>query len=96
VGAAVAVFVGGLEGLFFSMIPLSFMDGAKIAQWNRLLWFLTFGAAGFLFWHVLLNQEGAFLHALPERKVIVALTLLAFYSIVTLGTWAYFRQRVKG
>jgi len=96
VGAAVAVFVGGLEGLFFSMIPLSFMDGAKIAQWNRLLWFLMFAAAAFLFWHVLLNQEGAYLHALPERKVIAALSLLAFYSIVTVGTWAYFRQRVKG
>jgi hypothetical protein len=95
VGAAVAVFVGGLEGLFFSMIPLSFMDGAKIAQWHRLLWFLMFGAAGFLFWHVLLNQEGTYLHALPERKVVAALSLLAFYSIVTVGTWAYFRQRVK-
>jgi len=94
-GAAVAVFVGGLEGLFFSMIPLTFMDGAKLAQWNRLLWFLMFGAAGFLFWHVLLNQEGAYLHALPERKVVAALTLLAFYSIVTLGTWAYFRRRVE-
>jgi len=95
VGAAVTVFVGGLEGLFFSMIPLRFMDGAKIAQWNRLLWFLTFGAAAFLFWHVLLNQEGAYLHALPERKVVAALSLLTFYSIVTVGTWAYFRQRVK-
>jgi len=95
VGAAVALFVGGLEGLFFSMIPLRFMDGAKIAQWNRLLWFLTFGAAAFLFWHVLLNQEGAYLHALPERKVVAALSLLTFYTIVTMGTWAYFRQRVK-
>ena len=95
-GAAAAVFVAGLEGLFFNMIPLSFMDGAKIAQWNRLLWFLMFGVAGFLFWHVLLNQEGVYLHALPERKVVAALGLLAFYSIVTLGTWAYFRQRVYG
>jgi hypothetical protein len=96
VGAAVAVFVGGLEGLFFTMIPLSFMDGAKIAKWNRLLWFLMFAAAAFLFWHVLLNQEGAYLHVLPQRKVIAALSLLAFYSIVTVGTWAYFRRRVKG
>jgi hypothetical protein len=95
-GAAVAVFVVGLEGLFFNMIPLSFMDGAKIAEWNRLLWFLMFGVAGFLFWHVLLNQEGAYLDVLPEKRVIAALGLLAFYSIVTLGTWAYFRRRVEG
>jgi hypothetical protein len=95
-GAVVAVFVVGLEGLFFNMIPLSFMDGAKIAEWNRLLWFLMFGAAGFLFWHVLLNQEGAYLDALPEKRVIAALSLLAFYSIITLVTWAYFHGRVYG
>jgi hypothetical protein len=95
-GAAVAVFVAGLEGLFFNMIPLRFMDGAKIAEWNRLLWFLMFGAAAFLFWWVLLNQEGAYADALAQRRVVAALSLLAFYSNVTLGTWAYFRQRVKG
>ena len=95
-GAAVAVFVVGLEGLFFNMIPLSFMDGAKIAEWNRLLWFLMFGAAGFLFCWVLLNQEDAYAGALAEKRVVMALSLLAFYSIVTLATWAYFRGRVYG
>ena len=76
------------------MIPLSFMDGAKIAQWNRLLWLLVFGAAGFLFWHVLLNQESKFLDALDRRNVEAALALLSFYSVVTLVTWGYFRERV--
>ncbi len=95
-GAAVVVFVAGLQGVFFNMIPLSFMHGARIAQWNRLLWLLMFGVAGFLFWHVLLNQEGAYLKVLEEKRVIAALALLAFYSFVTLATWAYFRGRVYG
>lgn len=95
-GMAVAVFVAGLQGLFFRMIPLSFMDGAKIAEWNRLLWLLMFGAAGFLFWHVLLNQEGAYVEALQEKSSIAVFGLLSFYSMVTLVTWAYFRGRVYG
>ena len=92
-GAAVAVFVVGLEGLFFNMIPLTFMDGAKIAGWNRLLWFVMFVTAAFLFWHVLLNQEGAYMEPLRETRVITALSLLAVYSIITLATWTYFRVR---
>ena len=95
-GTVVAVFVAGLQGVFFSMVPLSFMDGAKIAQWNRLLWLLLFGAAAFLFWHVLLNQEGAFLKALEQRRVVAALVLLSLYSIITVFTWLYFRGRVYG
>jgi hypothetical protein len=95
-GAAVTVFVVGLEGLFFSMIPLRFMDGAKIAKWNRLFWFLIFGLAGFLFCWVLLNPGSAYVQAVRETRVITALSLLAFYSLITVGTWAYFRQRVKG
>jgi hypothetical protein len=95
-GAATAVFVVGLEGLFFNMVPLTFMDGAKIAGWNRWLWLLMFGGSGFLFWHVLLNREGVYLDVLRETKAIAAFGLLAFYSIVTLATWAYFRGRVYG
>jgi hypothetical protein len=95
-GTAVAVFVAGLQGLFFSLIPLSFMHGARIAQWNRLLWLLMFGVSGFLFWHVLLNQEGAYLEAVEQRRVIAALALLSFYSLVTLAAWVYFRGRVYG
>ena len=94
--AAVAVFVAGLQGLFFNMIPLTFFDGAKMAEWNRWVWFALFGVAGFLFWHVLLNKEGAYLGALPDKRVITALSLLAFYSGVSLTTWAYFRRRVYG
>jgi hypothetical protein len=95
-GTAVAVFVAGLQGVFFSLIPLSFMHGARIAQWNRLLWLLMFGVSGFLFWHVLLNQEGAYLEAVEQSRVIAALALLSFYSILTLVAWVYFRGRVYG
>ncbi len=31
-GAAVAIFVGAIEGLFFNMIPLTFMDGKNFSN----------------------------------------------------------------
>ena len=40
VTVAAAIFVGGLEGVFYSLIPLSFMDGAVLWRWSRVAWAL--------------------------------------------------------
>jgi hypothetical protein len=95
-GVVVAVFVTGLEGLFFNMIPVTFMDGSKVMAWSRTVWLALFAVVTFLFWHVLLNKEGAYDDALEQRQVAGALGLLAFYAVVTLVVWAYFRKRVAG
>ena len=87
------IFVGGLEGLFFNMIPLTFMDGKAVANWSRVVWAVTFGVATFLFWQLLINPDAGYLDALRETKVVVAVTLVVFYVVVTLGTWSYFRWR---
>ena len=35
------IVIGGLETLFVSMIPLSFMDGATVMGWSKVAWALT-------------------------------------------------------
>ena len=87
------VFVGGLEGLFFNMVPLTFMDGKAVADWSRIVWAVTFGVATFLFWQLLINPDAGYLDALRETKVVLAITLVVFYVVITLGTWSYFRWR---
>jgi hypothetical protein len=87
------VFVGGLEGVFYNMIPLTFMDGRAVADWSRLAWAVMFGLATFLFWQLLINPDQGYLDALRETKVVVVLVLVAFYVVITLGTWSYFRWR---
>jgi hypothetical protein len=89
------VFVGGLEGLFFNMIPLTFMDGKAVADWSRVVWIVTFGVATFLFWQLLIIPDAGYLDALRETKVVVAVTLVVFYVVITLGTWSYFRWRAR-
>jgi hypothetical protein len=91
----VTIFAMGLEGVFFSMIPLRFMDGAKLASWSRSLWLLLFGLSGFLFCWVLLNPGSAYIKAMQQSRVVTALCLLAFYCALTLGTWAFFRWRAQ-
>ena len=86
----VTIFVAGLEGVFYAMIPITFMDGATVFEWNKLVWIALFGVATFLFWHLLLNQDGAYLDALQQTRVAVALGLVLLYALVTLGTWLFF------
>jgi hypothetical protein len=87
------LFVAGLEGVFYSMLPITFMDGSVVYRWNRLAWASIFGAATFLFWHLILNQYGAYLDAFRQTAVTTALALVLFYVAVTLGTWTFFRLR---
>jgi hypothetical protein len=87
---AAIVFVAGLESAFFNMIPIDFMDGAEIARWNRLVWAAVFGGSGFLFWHLLLNQNKSYLAAFAETKVIAAFAIVAMFSVATVVLWTYF------
>ena len=91
--ALVTVFVAGIEGLFYAMIPITFMDGATVFEWNKLVWALLFGAATFLFWHLLLNQNDAYLDALRQTRVMVALGLVLLYGGLTVATWLFFKVR---
>jgi hypothetical protein len=92
-GIAVAVFVGGLEGVFFNMLPISFMDGQKVWRWNRLVWVATMGIAAFLFWAVLLNDQRQYFDALRETSVQVALASGVVCLGLTLAVWLFFKFR---
>jgi len=91
--ALVTIFVAGIEGLFYAMIPITFMDGATVFEWNKLVWAGLFGLATFLFWHLLLNQNDAYLDALRQTRVAIALGLVLIYGEVTLATWLIFKIR---
>jgi hypothetical protein len=87
----VTIFVAGLEGVFYAMIPITFMDGATVFEWSKVGWALMFGTATFLFWHLLLNQNDSYLDALRQTRVVMALGLVLLYGLVTLGTWLFFK-----
>jgi hypothetical protein len=90
---AAAIFVGGLEGVFYSMLPLTFMDGAVVWRWNRLAWVLIFGVTTFLFWQLVINQYASYLQAFRQPTIIAILLILAVYGTLTVVTWLYFRNR---
>jgi hypothetical protein len=70
-GVAVALAVGGLQTIFFSLIPLRFLDGERILRWNKLAWLGLSGLTAFAFWHILLNGQRDYSSAVTSTAPIV-------------------------
>jgi hypothetical protein len=87
------LFVAGIEGVMFSMVPLAFMDGRAVIEWSRGAWAVLAGMATFLFWQVLVNPNLAYLDAFRESGVKIVLAVALGYVALTAGTWGYFRAR---
>ncbi len=87
------IVIGGLETLFVSMIPLSFMDGATVMGWSKVAWALTFGTVTFLWWQLLLNQDHSYVEAMQQTNVQVVLATVVVFMLTTGGLWSYFRFR---
>jgi hypothetical protein len=95
VSVAASIFVGGLEGVFYNMIPLNFMDGAVVWRWSRAAWVVLFGVTTFLFWQLVINEYSAYLDAFRQPTVLAILAILAVYGTLTVVTWVYFRWRKR-
>lgn len=90
---AVVVFVGGIEGTLFGMIPIAATDGGKLFRWNRWVWAVIALVAAFLTWHVLLGREQAYFGGLREASSITMLVVFGAYTALTVAAWAYFARR---
>jgi hypothetical protein len=84
---AVTVFVGGIEGLLFGLLPLEFMDGRKVWDWSKVAWAGLAVAATFLFFHVLLNQTDGYASALANASVQGLFILCAVFVVAAGAFW---------
>ena len=87
------IVIGGIEGLFITMIPLRFLDGSTVMGWSRVGWAVVFGTVTFLWWQLLVNQNAAYVKAFEQTNVQVVLAVLIVFMLTTGGIWSYFRFR---
>lgn len=88
---AVGLLVGGLEGMFFQMVPIRYMDGHKLWVWNKLAWFIAAGATAFLVWQILLNRERSSVNAIQEGTPEVAVIAMAVCLVLSVSLYLFFR-----
>ena len=88
-----AIFVAGIEGVVFGMIPLRFLAGEKLFAWNKALWAALFGAGAFLFLHVLLDPESEYLADPNSVPTTIIFVFFAAFGLLSVAFWGYFRFR---
>jgi hypothetical protein len=87
------LFIGGIEGLLFSLIPLRFLPGHRVRQWGWVPWGLLTLATAYLFVHVLLVPESGYLGRSTAATTTVTIALFATFGVASCIFWAWFRFR---
>lgn len=89
------VFAAAVQTLFFEMLPLKYLHGRGMFQFNRALWLVAFAVVAFVFMQTMLNPTGAFAAAFDSpNMVMLAVVVIAFCAFSTL-TWFYLQNLEK-
>jgi hypothetical protein len=92
-GILCATFLLGVQTLVFGLIPLRFLDGHVLREWNIRVWVMSYAPGIVLFILLLgLNSQTA-----AERGVagglISSLVLFVAFGVASMLFWAFFRLR---
>jgi hypothetical protein len=93
--ATVTIVVAGLENAVFAMLPLRFLPGSAVFDWNRRIWIVLIGLGVFGFAHVLLNPSAGagYLADTTRTSFFTLVVLLVAFGVVSVAFWAWFRFR---
>ena len=87
------LFIGGLEGMLFGLVPLRFLPGARIKNWSWVAWALLTAVVAYLFVHVLLMPESGYLGRSTAASVTTTIVLFVAFGVASALFWGYFRWR---
>ena len=94
--ALATVFVAGLETAMFGLIPVRFLDGAKVIAWDKRGWALLMGLGAFGFVHVVLDPKAGLVGWRDDTSALTVLALFVGFGGVSVAFWGYFRLRHRG
>jgi hypothetical protein len=88
--STIAVFVAGIEGILFALMPLEFVEGKKLWTYSRVAWFAAALPATFLFFHVVIGFEDSVGSEDSMTLLMVGGALVAVSSLI----WLFFKLRM--
>jgi hypothetical protein len=91
--ATVTVVVAGVESAVFALLPLRFMAGSAVFNWNRRVWALLIGLGALAFAHVLLNPTSGYMADSTRTDFLTMVVLLIGFAVASVLFWAWFRFR---
>ncbi|MCW2761301.1 MAG: hypothetical protein JWR85_1502 [Marmoricola sp.] len=88
-----ALFIGGIEGLLFGLIPLRFLPGYRVKGWNWIAWGVLTAVVLYTFVHVLLLPEAGYLGRSTAASVQLSVVLFVAFGVASGVFWLWFRLR---
>jgi hypothetical protein len=89
----ILIFLWGIEGLAVSMLPMRFLDGRNVIEWNRVVWALLMFLGVFAVVHILLTPTSGYVGHTTGQVTVGVIALFLIFGAVSVGLWAYFRYR---
>jgi hypothetical protein len=89
------LFATGIQTLFFEMLPLKYLHGRGIFQYNRWLWLGLFVVTTTVFIQTMLNPEGAFISAFNSSNILVLSLVVVVFCILSTLVWLYLQRLEK-
>ncbi len=87
------IFWCGLDTIVMGLLPLRFLQGAKITAWSRTLWAVLYGLALLAFVHILLRPSTGYVADTKVSSPVVVVGLFVLFAVISVSFWAYFRFR---
>lgn len=86
------LFVAGVVGLVFGLIPVRLLDGELLWSWSRFAWTVTYATAVFLFVLALTDPAGAS-DGGSRAMLLRAAILFGVFLAGSVAFWSWFRFR---
>jgi hypothetical protein len=87
------VFLWGVESLAVAMLPMRYLDGRKVIDWNRPTWAVLMFLGAFTTVHVLLSASSGYVGQTGGQVRWAVLGLFCAFGAFSVAFWAYFRYR---
>ncbi len=89
------IFAAGVQTLFFEMLPLKYLHGQGVYQFNRVLWLGLFVIATTVFLQTMLNPDGAFVSAFNSPNMVLLSIVVIAFCIFSTAVWFYLQRLEK-
>lgn len=89
------IFAAGIQTAFFEMIPLKYLQGRSIFQYNRFVWVGLFAILATFFLQTMLNPDGAFVSAFNSPNMIILTIVVTAFCVFSVLVWFYFQRLEK-
>jgi hypothetical protein len=87
------IFVLGILGLMFALMPIRYLDGYKLRRWSWRIWALAYLVISLLFIHVLVTKNSSV--EVTASDISNALALFIAFGIGSILFWAFFLTRKR-